>query len=134
MIQGIQSKDVEKWWQHCEPYIKDALKYGVGEYTPDDIKFMCQEQHMQLWIKWDNGVKGCFVTQVLNYPQFPILLVLLLASNNFNWRDEADELLIKFGKDKGCKYLEFFGRKGWGKYLKDIGYKEQTRMFSKEIV
>ena len=90
---------------------------------------------MQLWVKWNDGVQGAFVTQILNYPQFPILLVLLLGSKDFiDWRNEADELLKRFGKDKGCKYIEFFGRKGWGNYLKDIGYKEQTRMFSKEII
>ena len=135
MIQGILSKDVEKWWSHVEPHITNSLQHGVGEYTSDDIKWACQQQEMQLWVKWNDGVQGAFVTQILNYPQFPILLVLLLGSTDFiDWRNEADELLKRFGKDKGCKYIEFFGRKGWGNYLKDIGYKEQTRMFSKEIV
>jgi len=135
MIQGILSKDVEKWWSHVEPHITNSLQHGVGEYTSDDIKWACQQQEMQLWVKWNDGVQGAFVTQILNYPQFPILLVLLLGSKDFiDWRDEADELLKAFGKDNNCKYVEFFGRKGWGNYLKDIGYKEQTRMFSKEII
>jgi hypothetical protein len=91
---------------------------------------------MQLWIKWDDEeVKGAFVTQILNYPQMKILLVLLLGGNDFiKWRDEVDEVLLKFGKEHNCKYVEFFGRKGWGNYLKDINYNEQVRMFAKEIV
>jgi dissimilatory sulfite reductase (desulfoviridin) alpha/beta subunit len=91
---------------------------------------------MQLWVKYeDDTVRGAFVTQILNYPQMKILLVLLLGGNDFiEWRDEVDEVLFKFGKEHSCKFVEFFGRKGWGNYLKDINYKEQVRMFSKEIV
>jgi len=135
MIHGIQSKDVEASWVHVEDYINRSLKYGLGEYKAEDIKQMCQSQQMQLWVMFDGEVKGAIVTQILKYPRFSILLGLLISADNFiEWRDKVDETLIGFGKDKGCKYLEFFGRKGWGNYLKDINYKEQVRMFSKEIV
>jgi hypothetical protein len=136
MIHGIQSKDVNDAWQYAEEFIVDALKHGIGEYLPEDIKLMCQDRRMQLWIKWnDKGPIGAFVTQILNYPQLNVLLVLLLGGKKFlEWREEVDELLHRFGKEHDCKYVEFFGRKGWGNYLKDINYKEQVRMFSKEIV
>lgn len=135
MIQGIQSKDVDKWWSHIRTYIKDALQYGVGEYTDDDIREGCKSKDMQLWVKWDDGAQGAFVTKILQYPQFPVLIVLLLGGKDFKeWRDETDELLNRFGKEHGCKYVELFGRKGWGNYLKDINFKEQVRMFAKEIV
>ena len=136
MIQGITSNFIEQAWEYVEDYISDALKHGIGEYTTDDIKQACQEQRMQLWIKWDDDeVKGAFVTQLLNYPQLKVLLVLLLGGDEFKeWRDEVDEVLLRFGKEHDCKYVEFFGRKGWTKFLKDLGYKEQVRMFAKEIV
>jgi hypothetical protein len=136
MIQGITSDYVEQAWEYVEDYIADSLKHGVGEYTTDDIKQLCQSKQMQLWIKWDDEeVKGAFVTQILNYPQMKILLVLLLGGNDFiKWRDEVDEVLQRFGKEHNCKFVEFFGRKGWGNYLKDINYNEQVRMFAKEIV
>jgi hypothetical protein len=136
MIQGITSGFVEPAWEYAEEYIVDALKHGIGEYLPEDIKQACKEQRMQLWIKYeDEEVKGAFVTQILNYPQMKILLVLLLGGNDFiKWRDEVDEVLLKFGKEHNCKFVEFFGRKGWTKFLKDINYKEQVRMLSKEIV
>ena len=136
MIQGITSQYVEQAWEYVEGYIADALKHGIGEYLPEDIKTACKEQRMQLWIKYEEDkVKGAFVTQILKYPQMKILLVLLLGGNEFiKWRDEVDEVLQRFGKEHNCKFVEFFGRKGWGNYLKDINYKEQVRMFSKEIV
>jgi hypothetical protein len=64
-----------------------------------------------------------------------ILLVLLLSGKEFkSWRNETDELLQRYGKENDCKYIELFGRKGWGNYLKDINYKEQVRVYSKEII
>jgi hypothetical protein len=136
MIHGIQSKDVNDAWQYAEEFIVDALKHGIGEYLPEDIKLMCQHQRMQLWIKWsDKGPIGAFVTQILNYPQLNVLLVLLLGGKTFlEWKTEIDEILVGYGKEHNCKYVEFFGRKGWKNYLKDINYNEQVRMFAKEIV
>jgi hypothetical protein len=136
MIHGIQSKDVNDAWQYAEEFIVDALKHGIGEYLPEDIKLMCQDRRMQLWIKWnDKGPIGAFVTQILNYPQLNVLLVLLLGGKTFlEWKTEIDEILVGYGKEHNCKYVEFFGRKGWKNYLKDINYNEQVRMFAKEIV
>ena len=90
---------------------------------------------MQLWVNFDReGVQGAFITKISNYPQKKILCVLLLGGNEFmKWRDEADALLNAFGKENNCEYVELFGRKGWGKMLKDINYKEVTRLFAKEI-
>ena len=77
---------------------------------------------MQLWVNFNKeGVQGAFITKVSVYPQKNILCVLLLGGNEFmKWRDEADALLNAFGKEKNCEYVELFGRKGWGKMLKDI--------------
>jgi len=135
LIEGILSKDVDMWWGYVDEYIKSALEYGIDEYTSDDIRELCKNKQMQLWIKFDKNVQGAFITQILKYPQMNILLVLLLSGKEFkSWRNETDELLQRYGKENDCKYIELFGRKGWGNYLKDINYKEQVRVYSKEIV
>ena len=135
MIEGIRSENIEGWWPLVQEYLIAALKYGLGEYSIEDIKKSCKSKNMQLWVNFDKeGVQGAFITKVSMYPQKNILCVLLLGGNEFmKWRDEADALLNAFGKEKNCEYVELFGRKGWGKMLKDINYEEQTRLFAKEI-
>jgi len=135
LIEGIRSENIDGWWSLVEEYLNAALEYGLGEYSTGDIKESCKLRDMQLWVKFDKeGVQGAFVTKISQYPQMNILCVLLLGGNEFiKWRDEADALLNAFGKENNCKYVELFGRKGWGKVLKDINYKEQTRLFAKEI-
>ena len=135
MIEGIRSENIDGWWSLVEEYLDAALKHGLGEYSIEDIKKSCKARDMQLWVNFDKeGVQGAFVTKISQYPQKNILCVLLLGGNEFmKWRDEADALLNAFGKEKNCEYVELFGRKGWGKILKDINYKEQTRLFAKEI-
>ena len=84
--------------------------------------------------KMDREVKGAFITKIAKYPQKNLLCVILLGGDEFQeWRDEADALLNAFGKEHNCEYIELFGRKGWGRALKDIDYKEITRLFAKEI-
>ena len=110
------------------------MKYGLGEYSISDIKKSCISKNMQLWVKIGAEVEGAFITKISMYPQKNILCVLLLGGKEFmKWRDEADALLNAFGKENNCKYVELFGRKGWGKVLEDINYKEQTRLYAKEI-
>jgi len=134
LIEGIKGENVEVWWPLVEEYLISAMKYGLGEYSISDIKSACKSKNMQLWVKIDKEVQGAFVTKISKYPQKNILCVLLLSGKEFmTWRDEADALLNAFGKENNCEYVELFGRKGWGKVLKDINYKEQTRLFAKEI-
>ena len=134
MIEGIKGESVEAWWPLVEEYLNAALKHGLGEYSTSDIKKSCISKNMQLWVKIGTEVEGVFVTKISKYPQKNILCVLLLVGKEFiTWRDEADALLSAFGKENNCEYVELFGRKGWGRMLKDINYKEQTRLFAKEI-
>ena len=134
MIEGIKGENIEAWWSLVEEYLNTALKYSLGEYSIGDIKSACISKNMQLWVKFDTKVKGAFVTKIAKYPQKNLLIVILLGGDEFQeWRDEADALLNAFGKENNCEYIELFGRKGWGKILKDINYKEVTRLFAKEI-
>ena len=134
MIEGIKGESVEVWWPLVEEYLNTALEYSLGEYGIDDIKNACISKDMQLWVKLGKQTKGAFVTKIAKYPQKNLLIVILLGGDEFQeWRDEADALLNAFGKQNNCEYVELFGRKGWGKMLKDIDYKEVTRLFAKEI-
>ena len=134
MIEGIKGESVEVWWPLVEEYLNTALEYSLGEYSIDDIKNACISKNMQLWVKVGKQAKGAFVTKIAKYPQKNLLVVILLGGDEFQeWRDEADALLNAFGKQHNCEYVELFGRKGWGKMLKDIDYKEVTRLFAKEI-
>ena len=135
MIEGIKGESVEAWWPLVEEYLNAALKHGLGEYSIGDIKSACISKNMQLWVKIGTDVEGAFVTKIAKYPQKNLLCVILLGGKEFHrWRDEADALLNAFGKENNCEYIELFGRKGWGKVLKDINYKEITRLFAKEII
>ena len=134
MIEGIKGESVEVWWPLVEEYLNTALEYSLGEYSITDIKNACISKNMQLWVKIGKQAKGAFVTKIAKYPQKNLLIVILLGGDEFQeWRDEADALLNAFGKENNCEYVELFGRKGWGKMLKDIDYKEVTRLFAKEI-
>ena len=134
MIEGIKGESVEVWWPLVEEYLNTALEYSLGEYSITDIKNACISKDMQLWVKLGKETKGAFVTKIAKYPQKNLLIVILLGGDEFQeWRDEADALLNAFGKENNCEYVELFGRKGWGKMLKDIDYKEVTRLFAKEI-
>ena len=134
MIEGIKGESVEVWWPLVEEYLITALEHGLGEYSIGDIKNSCISKDMQLWVKIGKETKGAFVTKIAKYPQKNLLVVILLGGDEFQeWRDEADAVLNAFGKQHNCEYVELFGRKGWGKMLKDIDYKEITRLFAKEI-
>jgi hypothetical protein len=41
-----------------------------------------------------------------------------------SWKQPIVDALAEFGKLNGCDRIEFMGRRGWVKSLKQIGWKE----------
>ncbi len=134
MIEGILSKDVDVWWPYVKEYLSSALEQSLGEYSLEDIRNACKEADMQLWIKTDKDVLGACVTKINTYPQKKILVLLLLGGKGFiEWTDEGNVLMSSFAKENNCDYLQVFGRKEWTRRLKELKYKNNNVILTKEI-
>lgn len=138
MIEGIKGENIEAWWPLVQEYLITALEYGLGEYSIGDIKKACLTRDMQLWVEIGKEVEGALITKINNYPQKKVLVMMLaggkvFADNNFKIIEESEELLTRFAKEKGCTYIQLFGRRGWIKKMNKLQYKHNRVVLTKEI-
>lgn len=116
-----------KWWVpyflESEQLLLNALEYGDGTHSLEDVAMALDKDEMQFW----PGVNTALVTEIVNYPRKKIIHVFLAAGD----MDEVIRILPyieKHGKSEGCVQLAMTGRKGWEKVMGKI-YKLQTHVY-----
>ena len=104
-------------------------KYRLG-YTWDEYKKKIESGEWQLHA-FD---KGFAVTEIKQYVEEKICLVHLLGGEKFEeWKLQANNRLINFGREQGCKALEAVCRIGLAHKLKPIGWKQHRVMMRYEL-
>lgn len=135
-IKGIPHEAVEGLWRFAEPFIKRALDHTFGELSADDVRQMCINRDMQLWmVTKGNRVVGAGTTTVVLYPQMKAVRIVTLAGKEFDeWKDMAHAAIeIWADQQMQCDAIECFVRKGFVPKLLDIGYKHRYSVLHKSL-
>jgi hypothetical protein len=120
---GIPLENLLENWPIAKQMLNPSLYYADGKYTMDDIFNGLRAREMQLWfVESDTEIKCALITQIHKYAHDSRLVILFLAGFEFNdvmelWGDLAD-----FAREKGCSSIEMYGRPGWEKRLKRLGF------------
>jgi len=123
-------------WSVIKPYLDRALDFSRGEWDPLEIlKSILKEPTIfHLWeiSNEDNKVIAIASTRAMNYGKFSALHIITLANvdtgEDIEWEDYQEEALkpvMKMAREAGLDRIEFTGRRGWLRKLKNIGWKEQ---------
>ena len=125
---GPAMTDVRKEFERCIPWIEDALSYGMGTHTVEDVWYEIVNGDLQFW----PAERGCFVTEVQVHPQCRIFHVFL-AGGEMDQLKEMIDSLESFAEALGCKFISISGRKGWERALKDRGVRPLSVVVGKEL-
>jgi hypothetical protein len=105
------------------------VKYRLG-YTWDQYREKIESGEWQL----HKFPKGFLITEVVQWAEEKVLLVQLAGGEQFDaWKEEAQERLIKFGREQGCTALEAACRVGMFKKIKPLGWRLWHVIARKEI-
>lgn len=126
---------VERFWQFAEPYVKRALDHTSGEFLPADIKALCKDQIIQLWLVTEGPkVVGAVTTEIVVYPNRRHLRVITLGGSKAKeWTSLVDTILSDFAKTEKCDAMEAFVRKGYVPVLAEYGFKLTYSVVIKDI-
>lgn len=134
-ICAVSSKNAPHLWDIIDDMILDALDYANGKFTIDDIHEAILNRDMQLWVIIDGEdiVHAVVVTQVIHYPSKKVMLFVLVSGVKFdNWKHLLPHFEL-FAKDHDCTAIEFYGRTGWEKKTRELGFKKIHTVFSLDI-
>ena len=116
-----------KWWVpyflESEQLLLNALEYGDGTHSLEDVAMALDKDEMQFW----PGNNTAIVTEIVTYPRKKIIHVFL-AAGDMNEVIRILPYIEKHGKSEGCVQLAMTGRKGWEKVMEKI-YNLQTKVY-----
>lgn len=135
-VRGIPAQLITQMWPFAEPYIKRAFDHTSGEVSVDDMRQLCLDRAVQLWlVSRDIRVIGALTTEIINYPHRKHCRVITVAGSDFSsWIGIADDTLCSWATEQGCDALETYVRKGLVPKLADVGYRHKHSIMTKELL
>lgn len=119
------------------PYMKQAAGLTDGNCIVDDMMARLYNKQQQLWAVVDEGaVLGIMTSEIMNYPQCKKLRLgsIVLDPGTL---EKAKPLLLSliddFARENACVGIEFAGRTGWERTLRDDGYTKSSLVYTKEL-
>jgi hypothetical protein len=117
-------------WPSVLPYIEQAFGDDPMQ-TPRDVYNQLEDGLADLWIvEKDKVLKAACITQVVPYPRGHALRIWVLAGEDIKKWKQAMDVLHAFARAHNCKRIEAFGRPGWLKLAKEIGFKDVRAMMT----
>jgi metal-responsive CopG/Arc/MetJ family transcriptional regulator len=102
---------------------------GMGNtHLLKDILAALEDGSMQSFAQGDTWV----VTQVIEFPQKRVLEVFLVVGDGADLAALSDTITA-FAQFQRCKLIRAYGRPGWLKHAKPLGWCETSRIFLREI-
>lgn len=135
LMRGIPAYLVASMWHYAAPYVKRALDHTSGELTHEDVRSLCENRDVQLWlISHGNRAVGAVTTEIVVYPHRKHCRVITLAGSQFaEWIGLVDKTLVDWAREQGCDALEAHVRRGFVPKLADIGYRHKHSVVVKEL-
>lgn len=122
-------------WSDSLPFIRRALRYSHGEMDEVSVFSDCISSMKQLWlVREESRITAVAVTEIVDYSLVSSLRVVLLSGRDMaKWQEPLLDRLVKFAKDEGVTRIESWGRPGFAKTLKPLGFEQAYVAMIKEI-
>lgn len=130
-----QQEMVDKWpkiYQHMLHLLRRYPEY----YEPDGsgiIRAMLQGKLHALIAEEGEDIKMVCLVEFQDFPRGKSFRILELAGSWLPKMDEAFDWLFDWAKDRGATFAEFWGRKGFWKYLKRQGFQIRQLNFTRPL-
>jgi hypothetical protein len=112
-------------------YLEKAAVLSGGRMSIEEIENNVLHKNHQLWIAFnEDEIVATADTELIQYAKIKTLVGHFIGGKDLeSWKQPIVDAMAMFGKAEGCSRIEFMGRRGWTKPLKQIGWKETYRVY-----
>jgi hypothetical protein len=121
------------------PFLDRSEFWSHGRSSIDDIiKFLYTGQ-MHLWVVYEGEFEhmhAYLITEIKQYPQAKMFTIQYCAGDPGVLKASGSKVFSTMesaARDSKCAGIEFFGRPGWGQYVKEFGCTVQTVVYEKHF-
>lgn len=136
-INEVSGPSARNAFAKAEPFIDAALRASFSVYTIHDLWQMvtaATPSAKLLMIYSDSNLKGAAITRVSNYSSCSVFEVVALGGSDMaEWFPVFHGRLEEIAARDGCRFMAESGRDGWGRFLKNYGWRPAPRTMYKEL-
>lgn len=131
VLTPVLSHNVEKVWQRFEPLVAHALVKASSIEKPYQYLLALIDGKQQLWVIGDN--EGVIITEI--YPTLRGLTCAMpIAAGRDDHIEPCLEVIEAWARSEGCTRMEFVGRLGWIRRLKQHAWTPISMTIEKELI
>ncbi len=137
IVSLVPSEYADREWPHVADFLSKAVKTSGGRWDMDAVLAEVKAGQQHLFIVYDEDkeeTKAAWTSKFIDYPSSKALQTLFIGGSGYDeWIEEVNEFIKSWAEDNGCNFVEFTGRKGWERKLKDIGWTPEYCSYRMEV-
>lgn len=128
-------------WPHVERLIERSLIKGSSDFTTDQVRAKIAEGNALLWVIWAQGARepagelmAAGVTEIVGLADGRRVCVIAQCAGRAlkRWESLLAEI-EQYAKAEQCVAVRCYGRTGWVRYLKGMGYVQPWTVVEKKV-
>ena len=134
MIQFVHQNNAAKCWPLVEPHIKEAIEYGQGDYTLDQVKLLVNMGSWTLLVAVDENaqIKGAATVSYINYPNDRVAFITFIGGKLIS-NKETFEQMCGILKANGATKIQGYARPAIARLWSRYGFEERTTLVEVKI-
>ena len=137
IVSAVAPGDVAKIWLYVKGYLEKAIETSPKKYHVDDIYHLTQSGLYGLWVIIDEDtdeIVAAYTTRIIEYPNRRALALDWLGGKRMNeWLQLMHDTAKVYGRHKGCRHMEGYGRIAWKRVLQKVGWDPAYICYEVEI-
>lgn len=132
----VHPANIEVYWPIAAPWIAQAIGESDTWKDLDDIKKQIKENISTLWIgrNPDGSVYAVLVTETWYMAGRKVLVLRWLCGCDFEEIKDDFFLIENFAQNNGFQDIHIWGRKGFEKVCKPLGFEHAFTVLSKPVM
>lgn len=132
--QFVPTHFVAQTWPQCEQYVADAMQYGNGDYTLDQIKLFVHTGQWSLIVIADdaNAIHGALTVSYINYPNDRVAFVTFIGGKHIT-NDDTFKQVCDILRANGATKTQCMARPSAARLWQRCGYKERSTLLEMKL-
>lgn len=133
-IHYVHQSHAAQTWPMAERHIKEAIEYGGGDYTLDQVKLLVNMGSWMLLVAVDENkeIQGAATVNFADYPNDRIAFITFIGGKLISNQDTFKEM-CGILKVNGATKIQGYARPAIARLWSRYGFKERTTLVEVKI-
>ena len=135
MITAVPIEGVDIVWEDAKKVLHKSVETSAGKFEVEDLRQELKAGQLVLWLVMDGSeVLAALTSRVIEYPGRRAMALDWVGGKHMRkWLPLVLNTLQRYATDCGCKHIEGYGRKAWGRILQKYGWQPEYIAYRMEL-